>query len=90
MKILSKLDLIRLNKKQIDVNRKLGIELTADDGRAVTICIDIRSDKINILEYNGDKNISYYTKCTVYKIIDNGTPMDINPNVTYDSIYEAY
>lgn len=34
MKILSKLDLIRLNKKQIDVNRKLGIELTADDGRA--------------------------------------------------------
>lgn len=33
MKILSKLDLIRLNKKQIDVNRKLGIELTADDGR---------------------------------------------------------
>lgn len=90
MKILSKLDLIRLNKKQIDVNRKLGIELTADDGRAVTICIDIRSDKINILEYNGDKNISYYTKCTVYKIIDNGTPMDINPKVTYDSIYEAY
>ena len=90
MKILSKLDLIRLNKKQIDVNPKLGIELTADDGRAVTICIDIRSKKINILEYNGNKNISYYTKCIVYKIIDNGTPMDINPKVTYDSIYEAY
>ena len=90
MKILSKLDQIRLNKNQIDVNSKLGIELTADNGQPVTICIDIRSKKINILEYNGNQNVSYYTKCVVYKIIKNGTPMDINPEVTYDSIYEAY
>lgn len=90
MKILSKLDQIRSNKKQVDVNPKLGIELTADDGRPVTICIDIRSKKINILEYNGNQIVSYYTKCLVYKIIDNGTSMDINPAVTYDSIYEAY
>lgn len=90
MKILSKLDQIRLNKNQIDVNSKLGIELIADNGQPVTICIDIRSKKINILEYNGNQNVSYYTKCVVYKIIKNGTPMDINPEVTYDSIYEAY
>lgn len=29
-------------------------------------------------------------KCVVYKIIENGTSINISPNVTYDSIYEAY
>lgn len=90
MKILSKLDQIRLNKKQVDVNPKLGIELIADDGNAITICINIRSKKIDILEYNGNKKISYYTKCIVYKIINNGISVNLNPEVTYDSIYEAY
>lgn len=90
MRILSKLDQIKTNKKQIDVNPKLGIELTADDGNPVTICIDIRSKKLSIIEYEGNKNISYFTKCVVYKIIENGTSINISPNVTYDSIYEAY
>ncbi len=90
MRILSKLDQIKTNKKQIDVNPKLGIELTADDGNPVTICIDIRSKKLSIIEYEGNKNISYFTKCVVYKIIENGTSINISPNVMYDSIYEAY
>ena len=90
MRILSKLDQIKTNKKQIDVNPKLGIELTADDGNPVTICIDIRSKKLSIIEYEGNKNISYFTKCVVYKIIENGTSINIRPNVMYDSIYEAY
>ncbi len=59
MRILSKLEQIASKKKSIKVNQDLGIELIADDGRLVTICIDIRSKKINILEYNGIKNVSY-------------------------------
>lgn len=90
MRILSKLDQIKTNKKQIDVNPKLGIELTADDGNPLTICIDIRSKKLSIIEYEDNKKISYFTKCVVYKIIENGISINISPNVTYDSIYEAY
>ncbi len=90
IKILSKLEQIANNKKVVKVNHNLGIELFADDGRPITICIDIRSNKINIVEYRGNRNISYYTKCVVYKIIDNGIPLDLKPEDPYDSIYEAY
>lgn len=88
IKILSKLEQIVNDKKIIKVNHDLGIELIAGDGHPITICIDIRSKKINIVEYRGKKNISYYTKCVVYKIIDNGIPFDVE--VPYNSIYEAY
>lgn len=90
LKILAKLEQIANNKLTVDVNRKLGIELTAADGRPVTVCIDIRSKNINIIEYNGNKNISYYTKCIVYKVIDNGIHSDVKPEESYNSIYEAY
>lgn len=90
LKILAKLEQIANNKLTVDVNRQLGIELTAADGRPVTVCIDIRSKNINIIEYNGNKNISYYTKCIVYKVIDNGIHSDVKPEESYNSIYEAY
>lgn len=90
MKILSKLQRIVNDKKVIIVNHDLGIELIAGDGHPITICIDIRSNKINIVEYRGNKNISYYTKCVVYKIIDNGISFDVKPEDSYNSIYEAY
>lgn len=90
LKILAKLEQIANNKLTVDVNRQLGIELTAADGRPVTVCINIRSKNINIIEYNGNKNISYYTKCIVYKVIDNGVHSDVKPEESYNSIYEAY
>ena len=90
IKILSKLEQIANNKKVVKVNHNLGIELVADDGRPITICIDVRSDKITIVEYGGIKKISYYTKCIVYKIIDAGRHVDIKPEEPYNSIYEAY
>lgn len=90
IKILSKLEQIVNDKKVIRVNHDLGIELIAGDGHPITICIDIRSNKINIVEYRGTKNISYYTKCVVYKIIDNGISFDVKPEDPYNSIYKAY
>ena len=90
MKILSKLEQIVNRKKLIKINRQLGIELIADDGRPITICIDVRSKNINVIEYNGIKKISYYTKCIVYKIIDAGKQINVNPEESYDSIYDAY
>lgn len=90
IKILSKLEQIANNKKAIQVNHDLAIELIASDGRPVTICIDIRSNKIMIVEYGGTKRISYYTKCVIYKIIDAGRNIDVNPKDSYDNIYEAY
>ncbi|ADY34649.1 hypothetical protein Bacsa_0034 [Phocaeicola salanitronis DSM 18170] len=90
MKILSKLEQIVNGKKSIKINRELGIELIADDGRPITICIDMRSRNLNIVEYNGIKRISYYTKCVVYKIIDAGKHINVNPEESYDSIYDAY
>lgn len=90
IKILSKLEDIANRKKTVKVKHNLGIELVAGDGRSITICIDVRSSKITIVEYGGIKKISYYTKCNVYKIIDAGRHIDVKPEESYDSIYEAY
>ena len=90
MRILSKLDQIITDKRSVVVNRQLGIELIANDGRPVTICIDIRSKRLNIVEYKGMNRVSYYTKCSVYKIIDAGVHTEITPEVSFDSIYNAY
>lgn len=68
----------------------MGIELVADDGRPITICIDVRSDKITIVEYGGIKKISYYTNCIVNKIIDAGRHIDVESKGPYDSIYKVY
>lgn len=90
IKILSKLEQIANNKKVVKVNHNLGIELVADDGRPITICIDVRSDKITIVEYGGIKKISYYTNCIVNKIIDAGRHIDVESKGPYDSIYKVY
>ena len=90
MRILSKLSQIATDKKTVGVNHQLGIELKANDGRAITVCIDIRSNKLNIIEYNGASRVSYYTKCLVYKVIDAGVHTEITPEVSFDSIYNAY
>lgn len=90
MRILSKLSQIATDKKTVGVNRQLGIELKANDGRAITVCIDIRSNKLNIIEYNGASRVSYYTKCLVYMVIDAGVHTEITPEVSFDSIYNAY
>lgn len=90
MRILSKLDQIITDKRSVVVNRQLGIELIANDGRPITICIDIRSKRLNIVEYKGMNRVSYYTKCLVYKIIDAGVHTEITPEVSFDSIYNAY
>lgn len=90
MRILSKLSQIATDKKTVGVNHQLGIELKSNEGRAITVCIDIRSNKLNIIEYNGASRVSYYTKCLVYKVIDAGVHTEITPEVSFDSIYNAY
>lgn len=89
MKILAKLDQLANGFKTIKVNHNLGIELTTDNGDLVTICIDIRSNKLRILEYQGSYQISFYTKCIVNKIIYNGIHIELDAEA-YNSIYEAY
>ena len=90
MRILSKLEQIAKGKKSIKINHQLGIELIADDGRPITICIEMRSRNLNIVEYDEIRKISYYTKCIVYKIIDAGKHINVDPKESYDSIYDAY
>jgi len=89
MRILAKLDQLANGIKTIKVNQDLGIELTSDSGDSVTICIDIRSKKLDILDYQGTCRISFYTKCIVNKIIYNGIHIKLDPQ-TYNSIYDAY
>ena len=90
MRILSKLEQIAKGKKSIKINHQLGIELIANDGRPITICVDMRSQNLNIVEYDEISKISYYTKCIVYKIIDAGKHINVDPKESYDSIYDAY
>lgn len=90
MRILSKLEQIAKGKKSIKINHQLGIELIANDGRPITICVDMRSRNLNIVEYDEIRKISYYTRCIVYKIIDAGKHINVDPKESYDSIYDAY
>lgn len=90
MRILSKLEQIAKGKKSIKINHQLGIELIANDGRPITICVDMRSQNLNIVEYDEISKISYYTKCIVHKIIDAGKHINVDPKESYDSIYDAY
>ena len=50
----------------------------------------MRSRNLNIVEYDEIRKISYYTKCIVYKIIDAGKHINVDPKESYDSIYDAY
>ena len=47
-----------------------------------------RRDDLKFIEYNGDKKLSYFCKCTVKKIISNLG--DENVDEGFDSIYQAY
>lgn len=90
MQILSKLDKIASSKRWLKVNHELGIELTKPDSTRLTICIDIKSNKLAIIKNDAGDKISYYTSCLVKKIIDNGIHRDVDPAEKYPSIYEAY
>ena len=47
-----------------------------------------RREPIQLLEYNGQRRISYYSKCEICKIVVDGTDTVLNEG--FDSIYKAY
>ena len=90
VKVLNELNNVIVGRKEINVNHSMGIELIKPDGTPVTICIDIRKNKISLLSVSGDYRISFYTKCWVKKIIISGVPQSLPLEEVYDSIYDVY
>lgn len=89
MKVLGTLNGILENRKEIKVNHAMGIELIKPDGTPVTICIDIKNNKLLILNIGGFCRISYFVKCYVKKIIVAGSQIDLPEEQVFDSIYTA-
>jgi energy-coupling factor transporter ATP-binding protein EcfA2 len=90
MKVLNKLNDIFENRKEIRVNHAMGIELTKPDGTPVTICFDIKKDKLPILNVGGANRVSFFVKCYVKKIIEAGSSIELPEEYVFDSIYTAY
>lgn len=90
MKVLNKLNDIFENRKEIRVNHAMGIELTKPDGTPVTICFDIKKDKLPILNVGGVNRVSFFVKCYVKKIIEAGSSIELPEEYVFDSIYTAY
>lgn len=90
MRVLGALNDILENRKDIKVNHEMGIELIKPDGTPITICIDIKRDKLSVLNFMGNNRISYYVKCYIKKIIVAGTPITLPEIRVFDSIYTAH
>lgn len=90
VKVLNELNIVILNRKEIKVNHSLGIELIKPDKTPVTICIDIKKDKVLLHNFSGDYRISYYTKCWVKGTIISGVRHPLPLEEVYDSIYDVY
>ena len=90
VKVLNELNNVIVGRKEIKVDHSMGIELIKPDGTPVTICIDIRKNKISLLSVSGDYRISFYTKCWVKKLIISGVPQSLPLEEVYDSIYDVY
>lgn len=89
-RILSSLENVLNSRRDIKVNHELGIKLLKPNMQQLTICIDIQSNKIKVYDQGGEQNITYYQKCNVKKIIDNGSTTILAEPVSYKSIYEVY
>lgn len=90
VKGLNELNKILEDRIEIRVNHAMGIELVKLDGTPVTICIDIKRGKMQLLNVAGDFRISYFIKCYVKELIINDVRHTLPSEEIYDSIYDAY
>ena len=89
-RILDSLDSVLNSICEIKVNHELGIELLKPNKERLTVCIDVLSNKIKVYDHKGEQNITYYHKCKVKKIIENGNATVLAEPLVFNSIYEAY
>ena len=88
---LNEIQKLATDKREIKVNKDLGIELTKLDGTPVTISFSIKgTTKLPLLFIEGDYRISYFVKCSVKKLIISGIPNVLPMEEPYDSIYDVY
>lgn len=80
--------LAQINRaKTIKCKQDFYFEYQALDGKKCLVSMR-RREPIQLLEYNGQRRISYYSKCEICKIVVDGTDTVLNEG--FDSIYKAY
>ena len=80
--------LAQINRaKTIKCKQDFYFEYQALDGKKCLVSMR-RREPIQLLEYNGQRRISYYSKCEIRKIVVDGTDTVLNEG--FDSIYKAY
>lgn len=91
LKVLNEMQKLATDKREIKVNKDLGIDLIKPDGVPVTICFSIKgATKLPLLYIGSDYRISYFVKCTVKKLIISGVHNVLPIEESYDSIYDVY
>ena len=86
LKAVKSLSQINRSKK-IDCNKDLSIKQSDGNGNEYTIRLRLR-EPLRLLEHNGVKRISFFSKCEILKIISSKGEEQINEG--FESLYTAY
>ena len=86
LKAVKSLSQINRSKK-IDCNKDLSIKQSDGNGNEYTVRLRLR-EPLRLLEHNGVKRISFFSKCEILKIISSKGEEQINEGV--ESLYTAY
>ena len=86
LKAVKSLSQINRSKK-IDCNKDLSIKQSDGNGNEYTVRLRLR-EPLRLLEHNGVKRISFFSKCEILKIISSNGEEQINEGV--ESLYTAY
>lgn len=86
LKAVKSLSQINRSKK-IDCNKDLSIKQSDGNGNEYTIRLRLR-EPLRLLEHNGVKRISFFSKCKILKIISSKGEEQINEG--FESLYTAY
>ena len=86
LKAVKSLSQINRSKK-IDCNKDLSIKQSDGNGNEYTVRLRLR-EPLRLLEHNGVKRISFFSKCKILKIISSEGEEQINEGV--ESLYTAY
>lgn len=86
MKAVKSLSQINRSEK-IDCNKDLSIKQSDGNGNEYTVRLRLR-EPLRLLEHNGVKRISFFSKCEILKIISSKGEEQINEGV--ESLYTAY
>lgn len=80
--------LVQINREK-EINCGKDLSITQENKSGVTYTIRIRRrEPLRLLEYNGERRISFFSKCEIIKIIS--PTRDIKINEGFESIYKAY